>query len=82
MARSLKNLFSFIFKVYLYVFEFADSKLTLLTVGSCQFAVKTLKYRRKLYRLAEIYVFEVAGSKSDLKFTFLIVGSCQLTFKQ
>ena len=64
MTRSFKNLFAFIFKVYLYVFEVADSKsdvkLTLLTVGSCQLAVKLTKEYKKLKIMISPYVFEVA----------------------
>ena len=73
MTRSLKNLFSFIFKIYLDVFEVADSKsdvkFTLLTVGSCQLTVKFTTEYKKLKIMISPYVFEVAELKSDVKIT-------------
>ena len=85
MARSLKNLFYFIFKVYYYVFEVVDSKsdvkLPLLTVGSCQVAVKLTTEYKRLKIMISPYVFEVAEFKSDVKMTKLAVGSCQLAVK-
>ena len=85
MVRSLKNLFSFVFKVCLYVFEIVDSKfdvkLTLLTVDSCQLAVKLTKEYKKLKIMISPYIFEVAEFKSNVKITKLTVGSCQLAVK-
>ena len=51
-------------KPYFYVFEVAgskfDVKLTLLTVGSFQLAVKLVKEYKKLKKMIRKYVFEVA----------------------
>ena len=52
-----------------------------MNVGNYQLAVKLTTEYKKLKTMIRPYVFEVAGSKSDVKLTLLNFGNCQLAVK-